>query len=167
MTCEAVMVVMLVVPRTRTRSPMVTALAEVVGVPFRYCVAEVSSIVTFCPVEVVIAKPDADTLVTVPSAPPAAGAERAFDAPPDPAPLVEPPGKWTDVVVEIVGAVVVVPDAATPTEIPVAATTSAVAEIHRLLRPDSNRRSGRAGLGTVPSGEVGSLLVMMALLLIR
>jgi hypothetical protein len=47
MTCEAVMVVESVVPSTRTILPLVTALAEVELVPFKYCVEEFSSMVTF------------------------------------------------------------------------------------------------------------------------
>ena len=130
-----------VVPSTRTFSPLVTALAEVELVPFKYCVEEFSSMVTFCPAEVVNVKLDVDTLVTVPSAPPAAGPDRALDAPsPEPAPPVEPPGRWAAVVVAFDG-VVVEPDAAKPTEIPVAATTSAAAGIHRLLRLVSHRRT--------------------------
>ena len=101
-------------------------------------------------------KLDVETLVTVPSAPPAAGPDRALDAPPPDsappaAPPAEPPGKWAPVVVGL-DAVVVEPDAAKPTEIPVAATTSAAAEIHRLLRLDSNRRMPGVGPGTVSCG---------------
>jgi hypothetical protein len=47
MTCVAVMVVPLVVPRTRTGSPVVTALAEVGLVPFWYVVVGASLTVTF------------------------------------------------------------------------------------------------------------------------
>jgi hypothetical protein len=47
MTCVAVMVVLSVVPRTRTFLPVVMALAEVELVPFRYVVEDASSIVTF------------------------------------------------------------------------------------------------------------------------
>jgi len=39
-------------------------------------------IVTFWPADVVRVKPDGDTLLTVPSVPPAAGPDRALDAPP-------------------------------------------------------------------------------------
>jgi hypothetical protein len=46
--------------------------------------------VTFWPPEVVSVKPDEDTLLTVPAAPPAAGPDRALDPlAPDP----EPPAK--------------------------------------------------------------------------
>ena len=109
-------------------------------------------------------KLDVDALLTVPSAPPAAGPDRALDgsppdpappaAPPDPAPRAAPPGKWAAVVAEFDG-VVVEPDAAKPTEIPVAANTSAAAEIHRLLRLNGNRRSLGLGPGTVPDGLIG------------
>src|SRR5689334_9106118 len=75
MTWVAEMVVPLVVPRTRTFSPVVTAAAEV---------EDVSLTVTFWPAAVYMAKPDVDSVVTVPVAPPAAGPERALDpAPPD------------------------------------------------------------------------------------
>ncbi|MFL5698635.1 MAG: hypothetical protein ACJ797_16235 [Ktedonobacteraceae bacterium] len=47
MTCVAVMVVPLVVPSTRTHSPVVMALAEVELVPFWYVVEDASSTVTF------------------------------------------------------------------------------------------------------------------------
>jgi hypothetical protein len=45
-------------------------------------VAGASVIVTFWPADVVRVKPDGDTLLTVPSVPPAAGPDRALDAPP-------------------------------------------------------------------------------------
>jgi hypothetical protein len=47
MTCVAVMVVLLVVPSTRTGSPLVTALTEAGLVPFSYVVEDASSMVTF------------------------------------------------------------------------------------------------------------------------
>jgi hypothetical protein len=47
MTCVAVIVVPLVVPRTRTLSPVVTALAEAELVPFSYVVEDASLTVTF------------------------------------------------------------------------------------------------------------------------
>jgi hypothetical protein len=47
MTCAAVIVVPLVIPRTRTSSPVAIALAEVVLVPFWYAVEGVSTTVTF------------------------------------------------------------------------------------------------------------------------
>jgi hypothetical protein len=46
-TCVAEMVVALVVPSTRTGSPLVTPLAEVEVVPFRYVVEESFLTVTF------------------------------------------------------------------------------------------------------------------------
>jgi len=50
-------------------------------------VADASSTVTVWPAEVVIVKPDVDTLPTVPDDPPAAGPDRALDPPP-PEPLL-------------------------------------------------------------------------------
>jgi hypothetical protein len=47
MTCAALMVVPLVVPRTRTHLPFVMALAEIELVPLLYFVEEASSMVTF------------------------------------------------------------------------------------------------------------------------
>jgi hypothetical protein len=47
MTCVAVMVVELVVPSTRTGSPVVMALAEAGLVPFWYVVEDASLTVTF------------------------------------------------------------------------------------------------------------------------
>jgi hypothetical protein len=82
MTCVAAIVVPLVVltvPSTRTLSPFVMALAEVELVPFWYVVEDASSTVTFWPPDVVNVKPDVDTLLTVPDAPPAAGPDRAFE----------------------------------------------------------------------------------------
>ena len=82
MTCVAAMVVPLVVltvPSTRTLSPFVMALAEVEIVPFWYVVEDASSTITFCPPDVVNVKPDVDTLLTMPDAPPAAGPDRALD----------------------------------------------------------------------------------------
>ena len=91
MTCVAVIVVPLVVPSTRTVSPVVMALAEVELVPFWYVVEDASSTVTFRPVNVNNVKPDLDMLPTVPAAPPAAGPDRALDpTPPDPRPPAEP-----------------------------------------------------------------------------
>jgi hypothetical protein len=85
------MVVELVVPSTRTGSPVVTALAEAGLVPFWYVVEDASSTVTFWPADVVMVNFDVDTVPTVPDAPPAAGPDRALDPPPpDPPPLAEP-----------------------------------------------------------------------------
>jgi hypothetical protein len=65
--------------------PFVTALAAEVLVPVSYTVVDASLTVTFSPVGVDTVKPDADTPVTVPTDPPAAFLDRAFDPPPDPA----------------------------------------------------------------------------------
>jgi hypothetical protein len=146
-TWVAVMVVPLVVPSTRTRSPFVTALAEVELVPFLYFVEDTSSTVTFWPAEVVSVKLDLDTRPTVPDAPPAAGPLRALDPPPPdrgPAPPL--------------GAGVVEEDEAVaegavtkPTETPIPEHISAAATIHPLLLVGSSRRtrSGRAGVAMV------------------
>jgi hypothetical protein len=77
MTCVAVMVFPLTVPTTRTGAPLATALAVVDVVPFTYFVEDASSTVTFWPADVVSVKLDVDTLPTVPTAPPAAGPDRA------------------------------------------------------------------------------------------
>jgi hypothetical protein len=82
MTCVALMVVELTVPSSSTCVPFLMALAEIELDPFLYFVEDVSSTVTFWPAEVVIVKPDLDTLVTVPDDPPAAGPDRALDPPP-------------------------------------------------------------------------------------
>jgi hypothetical protein len=66
MTWVAVMVVLSVVPSTRTSSPFVTALAEAVLVPFSYAVPDASWTVTCWPADVVRVKPDVVTLLTVP-----------------------------------------------------------------------------------------------------
>ena len=87
-------------------------------------------------------KPDVDTLLTVPDAPPAAGPERAFDPPPaDAVPAVETfPG--TDCpVVDVAGVTVAEEDATRPTESPVTKQMSAAATIQILLRSDSCRRT--------------------------
>jgi hypothetical protein len=78
------MVVPLVVPSTRAFTPFVTAAADAGLVPFRYRVDAASSTVTFWPAEVVRVKLDGLRLLIVPDAPPAAGPERALDAPPAP-----------------------------------------------------------------------------------
>lgn len=69
MTCAAEIVVPLVVPRTRTGSPVPMPLGEVERVPFWYVVEGVSSTVTFWPADVVNVKPDGEVLLTVPDAP--------------------------------------------------------------------------------------------------
>jgi hypothetical protein len=68
---------------------LVTVLAEVLVVPFRYAVDDVVVTVTFWPAEVVRVRPDDVTLSTVPAAPPSAAADRALLPLPPPAP---PPG---------------------------------------------------------------------------
>jgi hypothetical protein len=89
-TCVAVMVVPLVVPRTRTLSPVVMALAEAGLVPFWYVVEGASLTVTFWPADVVMVNFGVATVATVPDDPPAAGPDRALDPPlPDP-PLPDP-----------------------------------------------------------------------------
>jgi len=86
------MVVPLVIPSTRTLSPVVMALAEVELVPFWYVVEDASLTVTFTPADVDIVKLDVDTLLIVPADPPVAGPDRALDPPPlDPLPA-KPPG---------------------------------------------------------------------------
>jgi hypothetical protein len=55
------------------------ALAEVALVPFRYVVEDAFLTVTFCPADVDTVNVDADTLLTVPTTPPAAGPDRALD----------------------------------------------------------------------------------------
>jgi hypothetical protein len=85
MTWEAVIVVLFVVPRTKTGWPVVTALADEALVPVWYAVEDVSLIVTFWPADVVSVKPEVVTAVTVPDDPPAAGPDLAL-APPPPAP---------------------------------------------------------------------------------
>jgi hypothetical protein len=104
MTCVAVMVVPVVVPRTRTVWPVVMALAEVEAevVPFWYVVDGASLTVTAWPAGVVSVKLDVDALLTVPAVPPSAGPDRALDPPPadpeamGPAPDPEPPGAAAD-----------------------------------------------------------------------
>jgi hypothetical protein len=59
-----------------------TALGEIEVVPFLYVVEDALVTVTFCPADVVSDKLDADTLLTVPMVPPAAGPDRALDPPP-------------------------------------------------------------------------------------
>jgi hypothetical protein len=76
------MVVPLVVPSTRTGSPLVMAFAEVELVPFWYVVEAASSTVTVTPAAVDSVKLEVDTLPTVPAAPPEAGPDRALDPPP-------------------------------------------------------------------------------------
>src|SRR5437660_3595884 len=81
MTWVAVMVVPLVVPSTRTASPLLIAPAEVERVPVVHLVEDALVTVTFWPADVDRVKFDVDTLATVPTAPPGAGPERAIDPP--------------------------------------------------------------------------------------
>src|SRR5579871_6352118 len=73
------MVVPLVVPSTRTLSPGLIELAEIEAVPLRYFVEDTVLTVTFCPAAVVSVKLDVETAAILPTAPPAAGPERALD----------------------------------------------------------------------------------------
>jgi hypothetical protein len=87
-------------------------------------------------------KLDADKVLTVPAAPPAAGPDRALDVPPpDPTPLAEP---LADATLPAVAE----GDLVSTTESPIAAHISApavVITIHRRLLFDSRRRTGRPG----------------------
>jgi hypothetical protein len=78
----AVIVVPSVVPRTRTGSPVVMALDDVELVPFWYVVPDASLMVTFWPADVDRVNPELVSALTVPTVPPAAGPDRALDAPP-------------------------------------------------------------------------------------
>src|SRR5438309_420123 len=73
------MVVPLVLPSTRTLTPLLIARAELALVPFWYFVEDAFLTVTFWPADVAIVKLDAETPVTVPDDPPAAGPDRALD----------------------------------------------------------------------------------------
>ncbi|GAA1250732.1 hypothetical protein GCM10009609_12610 [Pseudonocardia aurantiaca] len=101
---------------------------------------DASSTVTVAPVDVVSVKPDADTLATVPTAPPDAGPDRALDPPPPAA--GPPPGAPCPAVAEAAadgGAAVAEVDAAQPAESPITAHAATAATIHRFLLVDSNR----------------------------
>jgi hypothetical protein len=78
-TSVAVIAVPFVMPSTRTVAPFVTAPAEVERAPFVYFVDAALVTVTFWPAAVDTVKLDLDTLATVPTVPPAAGPDRAFD----------------------------------------------------------------------------------------
>jgi hypothetical protein len=127
-TCVAVMVVLLVVPSTSTGAPVVTGLAAAALVPFWYVVDGTSTTVTLWPVEVDIVKPVVDIVPTVPIAPPAAGADRAFDAPPAPNP---PAAAGAGAALLAVAA----DDVVRPADTPITAHTNAAAAatIHRRL----------------------------------
>jgi hypothetical protein len=156
MTCVAVMVVPLVVPSTRTGSPVVMALAEVALVPVWYAVEDASLTVTFWPADVVSVKPDVDTLSTVPDDPPAAGPDRALDPPPpDPGPPARPLGGAPCPAVAEGDAAVAEGDVAAQPESPITAHVSAAAAIDPLLLFGSNRRAQglRARLAMVTEAD--------------
>jgi hypothetical protein len=144
------MVVLLTVPKTKTLSPVVTALADVEFVPFRYVVADASLTVTFWPADVVMVKLGADTLSTVPDAPPSAGADRALDPPAPGFPVRDgAAGDVADADEDAAGAAEV---AAHPAETPITAHISAPATIHRLLPFDGFRDlRGRTARGLAGS----------------
>lgn len=81
-TCVAVIVVLSTCPSTSTVSPFLIALTDAGLVAVSYVVADVSSTVTFSPADVDMLNSDPDTLLIVPSDPPAAGPDRALDPPP-------------------------------------------------------------------------------------
>src|ERR1700747_3818304 len=78
MTSVAVIGVLSVVPNPSALSPFLTALADAVCVPCSYFVDDVTLTVTFSPADVNSPKPEADTLLTLPTDPPAAGPDRAL-----------------------------------------------------------------------------------------
>ncbi len=128
-------------------------LAEVELIPFWFVVEAASLTVTFWPADVVIVKPDVDTLSTVPDAPPEAGPDRALDP--------SPPAVGEGDVADAEGDVDVAEgDVAQPAESPVIAHVSAAAAIHPPFLFDSNRRTPgeRACLATITetdkSGDV-------------
>lgn len=149
------MEVLSTIPRTSTFCSSCTTLDSLVLEPSRYVVADESFTVTFCPVTVVNVKPEGDTLVIVPVAPPAAGAVRAFDAPsPDPKPNAPAAG---------VGAASgsLDRDEATPTDAPVSPRTNADAAIQRLflLRSHRGPLEARASVGLIPPSFITSSLL--------
>jgi hypothetical protein len=90
-------------------------------------------------------KLDADTLPTVPAAPPAAGPDRALDAvPPDRGPPTPAPGDDGCAAVDVGGdAETEGEEAVRPTESPMARqTTTAAVGIHTRFLLASSRRSG-------------------------
>jgi hypothetical protein len=92
--------------------------------------------VTFWPAEVVSVKPDADTLVAVPTEPPAAGPDRALD----PVPVPEAPANpWLLpllLVLPLPLAVVAVPLPAVPATIPWAPPAITIAAIPDVMTLD-------------------------------
>jgi hypothetical protein len=129
MTWSAVIVVPLVVPSTKACSPLARSLAEV-ALPFVWnTVVGTSLTVTFWPPDVVKVKLDVDSALTVPTAPPDAGPDRAL-----PAPRAGPAAVLGAVTVD--AGVAGPEDEATATETPVAviaAATAAAAQRPRLL----------------------------------
>src|ERR1700747_3691861 len=85
------MVVLSVVPSTRTGTPVVTALAEAALVPSSYVVVDASLMVTFSAAEVGSVEPVVGALLTGPDDAPAGGPLRAPDPKP-PAPAALAPG---------------------------------------------------------------------------
>jgi hypothetical protein len=134
--CVAVIVVVFVVPRTRTFVPLVMALAEVPLVPFWYVVADVSFTATFWPAAVVRVKLDVDTLSTVPDDPPAAGPDRALDPPPG----IRCPDIAEEEVADGDDAVVAEEDVAHPAHTPSTAAISVAATSRPRLLVDFFRR---------------------------
>jgi hypothetical protein len=115
-----------------------------------YVVDDASLTVTFCPADVDNVKPEVDTLLTVPAAPPEAGPDRAFDPPP---PDPRPPAEELPAAVagEDVGGAEAVPQAASP----MTAHIGAAATNHRRLLCDSNRgaRGRRRCLAMGPDSD--------------
>jgi hypothetical protein len=133
------------------------ALAEVELVPLMYVVEDTSPTVTFWPAEVNNVKLDADTLLTVPAAPPEAGPDRALAPPPGPRPPAEP---LADAVAG--GGVAVAENGPQAASNPIAAHASAAAVTHRLLFVASVRSSEQERGRTVLWRLVESELFMMA-----
>jgi hypothetical protein len=110
------------------------ALAEFELVPVWYSVEDASSTVTFWPAAVDRVKLDADTLSTVPVAPPAAGPDRALD-PAGLDPVVAGAVDAVPAVVELLLEVVLPPPQATPpTAKAVTATAMAVVRFQENMR---------------------------------
>jgi hypothetical protein len=131
-----VIVVLSTVPNTRTFAPLVTALSVAELVPFAYVVADEFLTVTFSPADVDRVKPEVDRLVTVPTVPPAAGPDRAFDPPPPPGPGC-PDAVEEDVAVVEEDVAVAEDDVPQPAESPITAHITAAATTRPLLLRDS------------------------------
>src|ERR1700741_3557491 len=145
MTWVAVIVLLLVVLRTRAILPLVTKLADAEFAPLLYVVDDVSLIVTFSPAEVTRVKPDLETLLTLPIDPPAAGPDRARAPRP---PGAEGPEEQLELAVcaPVVEGVVAAIELDVPqAESPIAATISPVVT-HGLLLCDRSRRSLERGV---------------------